>query len=43
MRHVESMGNRKIHKPVGSEDMKVRSHVEVLEGDGRIILGLKYI
>jgi len=41
--HVESMGNRKIHKPIGSEEMKVTGHLEFLEADARIILGLKYI
>lgn len=42
-RHVESMGNRKFHKPVGSEEMKVTCHLEVLEAHARIILGLKCI
>jgi hypothetical protein len=37
------MGNRKIHKPVGSEEMKVTGHLEVLEADSRIILELKCI
>jgi hypothetical protein len=39
----ESMGNRKIYKPIGSEEMKLTGHLEVLEADARIILGLKYI
>jgi hypothetical protein len=39
--HVENTGNRKIHKPVGSEEMKVTGNLEVLEADARIILGQK--
>ena len=42
-RHVESMGNRKFGKPVGSEEMKVTGHLEVLEAQVRIILGLKCV
>lgn len=41
--HVESMGNRKFHKPVGSEEMKVTGHLEVLEAHAKIILGLKCV
>jgi hypothetical protein len=39
--HVEGTGNRKIHKPVGSEEIKVAGNLEVLEADAVIILGQK--
>ena len=41
--HVESLGNRKFNKPVGSEEMKVTGYLEVVEAHARIILGLKCV